>query len=135
MMKLERSKASQEIPAKSEFGAIDSLAHALLLVVQQTVEQKVEELFPATTQASDISVFDPAKDHGDLVDALEIGKLLGRDTSTPDKARAAKLYVYNLARQNLIPCVRISPRRIMFNVSDIRRVISNGGNAQPYRVA
>ena len=112
--------------------SIERLTEALLMVVQAAVERRVEEMFPALAEPVDASN-EPSS--GGLVDALEIAKLLGRDISSSEKVRAAKLYVYNLARQNLIPCVRISPRRIMFNPADIRRVIANGGNAQPYRVA
>jgi hypothetical protein len=111
--------------------SVEKLTETLLLVVQAMIEEKVEEIFPASERSNgsnDIALTD-------LVDALEIAKLLGRDVSTSEKVRAAKLYVYNLARQNLIPSVRISPRRIMFNLTEVRRVIASGGNAEPYRVA
>ena len=103
--------------------SIDRLTEALLMVVQAAVERRVEEMFPTVAEPVEASN-EPSS--GGLVDALEIAKLLGRDVSSKVKVRAAKLYVYNLARQNLIPCVRISPRRIMFNPADIRRVIANG---------
>jgi|ERR1700730_1654064 len=114
--------------------SIERLTEALLMVVQAAVERRVEEMFPISTVAEPVEASNEPSSGG-LVDALEIAKLLGRDVSSREKVRAARLYVYNLARQNLIPCVRISPRRIMFNPADIRRVIANGGNAQPYRMA
>ena len=67
-----------------------------------------------------------------LVDAAEIAKLLGEDVSTKDKLRKATVKVYDLASRNLIPSVRLSPKRIRFYPSKVREVLERGGNVEPY---
>jgi hypothetical protein len=68
----------------------------------------------------------------ELVDAVEIAKLLKEDTSTEQRKRAALQKVYDLARRNLIPSVRVSPRRIKFDLPAVKAALAQGGLARPY---
>lgn len=67
-----------------------------------------------------------------LVGAEEVARILGYDTSTPEKTRQSVNKVYSLASRNLLPSVRISPRRVRFNPVKVREVLEKGGNADPY---
>lgn len=61
--------------------------------------------------------------------------MLGRDTSTEHSILCARKHVYNLAAQQLIPSVRLSPRRIKFSRAAIRKVINSGGLAKEIQAA
>ena len=63
-----------------------------------------------------------------LVDALEVAGIYGFDTSTDKARRAAKQKVYDLARRQLIPCVRVSPRRVRFDPAAVRKTLAANGS-------
>ncbi|MDX6577865.1 MAG: hypothetical protein QOE96_3818 [Blastocatellia bacterium] len=55
-----------------------------------------------------------------LVDALEIARLLGLDMSTEKEIARAKNYVYNLARRQAIPSVKVSHKCIRFDLTRVK---------------
>lgn len=67
-----------------------------------------------------------------LVDAVAIAELMGEDVSTKEARRKAAVKVYDLASRDLIPSVRLSPKRVRFYVSKVSKVLEKGGNAEPY---
>ena len=56
----------------------------------------------------------------ELVDVTEVARLLGEDVSSDKARRRAAQKVYDLARRNLIPSVRVSPRRVRFDLAAVR---------------
>ena len=59
----------------------------------------------------------------ELLGVTEVARLLGEDVSTDRARRRAAQKVYDLARRNLIPSVRASPRRVRFDLSAVRRAL------------
>jgi hypothetical protein len=109
---------------------MSDLELALEALIEKTVEQKLAERLPEIIRALGIREAQPETE--ELVGALEVARLLGRDVSTPENIRRAKKHVYNLARQNLIPSVRVSPRCLKFDLSRVKAELARGGNAEPY---
>ena len=68
----------------------------------------------------------------ELVDAVEVARLMGEDLSTEQARKAARQRVYDLARRNLIPSVRLSSRRVRFDPAAVKRAFAAGGLARPY---
>lgn len=100
-------------------------------LVRETVAEELEPirgllLKPVGEEATDVA---------ELVDAVEIARLLGEDISTERKRRAAAQKVYDLARRELIPSVRVSPRRIRFNPQAVKKCFAEGGRATPFSTA
>jgi hypothetical protein len=60
----------------------------------------------------------------ELVDVTEVARLLGEDVSTDKARRRAAQKVYDLARRNLIPSVRLSPRRVRFDLATVKRALA-----------
>ena len=97
-------------------------------VVREIVAEEIEPLRyvlmrPACEDAPELT---------ELVDAGEIARLLGEDTSTERKKRAAVQKVYDLARRDLIPYVRLSPRRVRFDPAAVKKCLASGGLAKPF---
>ena len=59
----------------------------------------------------------------ELVDVTEVARLLGEDVATDRARRRAAQKVYDLARRNLIPSVRVSPRRLRFDLAAVKRTL------------
>ena len=118
-----------------EKDALARIVESLLVEIEAIVDRKVEEKLPEMIRALGIVEVVADDDGSELVGAVEVAKLLGRDVSTPESVLRAKKHVYNLARQNLIPSVRLSPRCVKFDLNRIRQVLAQGGNAQPYTKA
>lgn len=107
---------------------IEAIVTNLLTEIDRIVDQKVETKLPEMIRALGIRETNPEEE--DLIDAVEVAKMLGRDVSTKHSILCARKHVYNLAQQKLIPSVRLSPRRVMFNRVAIRKVIDAGGLAK-----
>lgn len=60
----------------------------------------------------------------DLVDVMEVARLLGYDLSTERARRQSAQKVYDLARRGLIPSVRVSPRRLRFDLAAVKRSLA-----------
>lgn len=97
-------------------------------LVRETVAEELEPIRDLLLRP----VGEATPDVADLVDATEIAKLLGEDISTERKKRAAAQKVYDLARRQLIPSVRVSPRRIRFNPHAVKKCFAEGGLAEPF---
>jgi hypothetical protein len=97
-------------------------------VVRETVIEELEPFRDLLIQP----VGDEALAVRELVDATEIARLLGEDLSTDKRKRAACQKVYDLARKNLIPSVRVSPRRVRFDPQAVKRAFADGGMAKAY---
>lgn len=119
---------------------LEKIVGALLTEIGNIVDRKVEEKLPEFIRAlglrdsqtgmkSDASL---PEENDHLVDAMEVARLLGCDLSSPRAINRAKKHVYNLARRELIPSVRISPKCVRFDLAKIKQVIAKGGLAEPY---
>ena len=102
---------------------LETIVTSLLAEIDRIVDRKVEEKLPEMIRAVDIHEA-PAETES-LVGALEVAKLLGRDLSTSENIRRAKKHVYNLARQRLIPSVRVSPRCLKFDLTRVRQKLAD----------
>jgi hypothetical protein len=111
---------------------MSALEDAIQKMVDERVERAIEAKLPEIIRALGIREADLSSEVGELVDAVEVAKLLSCDVSTPKKVKNAKAYVYNLARQELIPSVRISPKRVKFDLNAVRKVLATGGKAVPH---
>lgn len=97
-------------------------------IIRETVAEELEPLRDLLLKP----VGEDLPEVAELVDAVEIARLLGEDTSTEWTRRAAAQKVYDLARRKLIPSVRVSPRRIRFNPQAVKKCFADGGLARPY---
>ena len=113
---------------QTQMTTIEAIVTNLLTEIDRIVDQKVETKLPEMIRALGIRETNPEEE--DLIDAVEVAKMLGRDVSTKHSILCARKHVYNLAQQKLIPSVRLSPRRVMFNRVAIRKVIDAGGLAK-----
>lgn len=112
---------------------MSQLEEAIQKIVDERVERAIEAKLPEIIRALGIK---PAEESsGELVEAEEVAMLLGHDVSTPKGLSRGRKHVYNLARQNLIPSVRLSPRCIRFDLAKVKQVLNKGGNAEAYRAA
>lgn len=122
---------------------LEKIVGALLTEINTIVDRKVEEKLPEMIRALGIrsigvdqdSEINPVDDRVQLVDAVEVARMLGEDVSTPAAINRAKKHVYNLARKELIPSVRVSPRCVRFDLAKVREVIAKGGKARPFTQA
>jgi predicted DNA-binding transcriptional regulator AlpA len=114
--------------------AIESIVTNLMIEIDRLVDQKVEEKLPEMIRALGIHEAEPSGSE-QLIDALEVATRLGFDVSTENAIVLAKQRVYTLARQKLIPSVRLSPRRLRFDAAEIERVIQAGGLATAFTQA
>lgn len=90
-------------------------------LIDESVERAIAERMPAIIRAARIREVESQSDG--YVDALEIAKLLGRDLSSRENVLKAKKHVYNLARKNLIPSVRISERNVKFDLAKVKEAL------------
>lgn len=96
-------------------------------LVRETVAEELEPIRELLIRPAG----EPVPEVSQLVDALEVAKLMGQDLSTKKKRRAAAQKVYDLARRGLIPSVRVSPRRVRFDLAAVKRQFAEGGAATP----
>lgn len=96
--------------------------------IEAIAREVFEQMMPEMIRALGLREAEPETE--ELSDALEVAKLLGRDVSSPEKVRAAKKHVYNLARKNLIPSVRVSERCVRFDLTQVKKVFAEGGKAK-----
>jgi hypothetical protein len=101
---------------------MSQLEEAIQKMVADQVEKALEEKLPAIIRA--LGVSEVESHHDDYGDALAVARLLGRDTSTPEKVLKARKHVYNLARKNLIPSIRISERNLKFDLAKVRQTLN-----------
>ena len=87
-------------------------------LVRETVAEELEPLRDVLLRPAGDGSPPPVSE---LVDVTEVAKLLGEDVSTDRARRRSAQKVYDLARRNLIPSVRVSPRRVRFDLAAVRR--------------
>jgi hypothetical protein len=93
-------------------------------LVDERVEKALEEKIPLIIRA--IGIKDAAEPDSDgYVDALEVARFLGRDLSSPENILKAKRHVYNLARTNRIPSIRISERNLKFDLAKVKEALKS----------
>lgn len=97
-------------------------------LIDESVDRAIETKLPEMIRALHLREAEP--ETAELVDAVEIARLLGRDLSSTENIRRAKKHVYNLARKNLIPSVRVSERCVRFDLAQVKRVLAEGGKAK-----
>jgi hypothetical protein len=102
---------------------IETIVTNLLAEIDRLVDKKVEEKLPEIIRALTVRAAPEASDESGFVDAIEIAKMLGRDVSTPKAISAARKHVYNLANIGRIPCMRPSPRRMVFDPVAVRKAL------------
>ena len=107
---------------------IANLIGELERLIDQKVESKLEKRIPDMVRAVGIRDADTLE-HEELMDASEVAKRLGFDMSNENAILLSKQRVYTLARQRLIPSVRLSPRRVRFSRAAVEQVIKDGGLA------
>lgn len=112
-----------------------SLVTEIDKLVDQKVEEKLEQRIPEMFRAVGIRKADTVEPDEQLIDALEVARRLGFNVSTETAILLSKQRVYTLARQRLIPSIRLSPRRIRFSPAAIERVIKEGGLAAAFTQA
>lgn len=71
----------------------------------------------------------------ELVDVTEVARLLGEDVSNESARRRAAQKVYDLARRGFIPSVRVSPRRVRFDLSAVKRSLAARAPGAPTSAA
>lgn len=99
----------------------DNVKDMFKQLIDHTVEEKLEPI-----RALLLDGVTPEPQVGHLVDALAIAELVGFDLSTPENEKIAKQKVYYLARTNSIPSVRISKRRLKFDIDKVKQTLASG---------
>ena len=100
----------------------DDLKDRFKRLIDNAVERKLEPFRELLLDG-----ITPGPQVGPLVDALAVAELIGCDLSTPKNKKAAKQKVYNLVRTGAIPHVRISKRRIKFDLEKVKQKLASGG--------
>jgi hypothetical protein len=100
----------------------DDLKDRFKRIIDDAVERKLEPF-----RALILNEITPEPQVGPLVDALAVAELIGCDLSTPKSKEAAKQKVYNLVRNGNIPSVRISKRRLKFDLEKVKQKLALGG--------
>lgn len=90
--------------------------------IDQRIEKKLEPIRDLL-----LDEITPGPQVSTLVDALAVAELMGFDLSTPANERHAKQKVYYLARTKAIPSVRISQRRLKFDLEKVKQKLASGG--------
>ncbi|MFL6282738.1 MAG: helix-turn-helix transcriptional regulator [Pyrinomonadaceae bacterium] len=90
-------------------------------LVRETVAEELEPLRDVLLRPAGDDSPPPVYE---LVDVTEVARLLGEDVSSERARRRAAQKVYDLARRNLIPSVRVSPRRVRFDLAAVRRSLA-----------
>lgn len=106
--------------------AIISSVSSQFLAVDRTTKEQIENKLrePIRLISAPTS---PAK----LVDALEIARLLGYDTSTPRSIARARTYVYSLVRRNAIPFIKVSRKCLRSDVATVREWLQRHAKGIP----
>lgn len=95
-------------------------------IAEPLIEQKVVEIMRAIgIRGVERPPLEP------LMDAVEVGRLLGRDVSTKETRRKAQQYVYHLRRIGALPYVELTKGDYKFDPRAIRDFIERGGNREP----
>lgn len=100
----------------------DDLKDRFKRIIDDTVERKLEPF-----RALLLNGITPEPQVGPLGDALAVAELMGYDLSTSQNEKHAKQKVYYLARTKAIPSVRISKRRIKFDLEKVKQKLATGG--------
>jgi len=100
----------------------DDLKDSFKRLIEHTVDRKLEPFRELLLDG-----ITPGPQVGPLVDALAVAELIGCDLSTPKNKKAAKQKVYNLVRTGAVPSVRISKRRIKFDLEKVKQKLASGG--------
>ena len=109
----------------------EALTAALLDVLRPEIERIVEAKAIEVMRAMHLTPVEAAQGARDeLIDATEVARRLGRDTSTPERVRNASRAILNLVYNQHIPAeavTRPSPHRVMFWSNKIDEWIASGG--------
>lgn len=90
-------------------------------LVRETVAEELEPLRDALLRPAGDDSPPPVSE---LVDVTEVARLLGYDLSTEKARKQSAQKVYDLARRELIPSVRVSPRRVRFDLAAVKRSLT-----------
>ena len=104
--------------------ALEAIVSSLLTEIDRVIDRKLDEKLPELLSARD-STRNTARQPEELVDALAVARFLGRDISTSRRAQLAKQHVYDLARRRVIPSIRITPKRLRFDLEHVREVVTH----------
>jgi hypothetical protein len=97
-------------------------------LVRETVAEELEPLRDLLLRPAGETV---APSLSELVDVTEIARLLGEDLTTERARRRAAQKVYDLARRGLIPSVRVSPRRVRFDLAAVKSSLAARAGSSP----
>jgi hypothetical protein len=112
-------------PGDRDGGGLDVLFDALKEQLLQFIRTTVSaELEPVRELLLRPVGEEPPSAVSELVGVTEVARLLGEDVSSDSARRRAAQKVYDLARRNLIPSVRVSPRRLRFDLTAVRRSLA-----------
>lgn len=100
----------------------DDLKDRFKRIIDDTVERKLEPFRELI-----LNGITPQPQVGPLVDALAVAELMGYDLSTPKSKDAAKQKIYHQVRTGVLPSVRISKRRIKFDLEKVKQKLASGG--------
>lgn len=96
----------------------DELKEYFRQLVRETVAEELEPIRDVLLRpAGDAS---PPPDT-ELIDAVKVAEIIGEDISTERARKRASQKVYDMARRGIIPSVRLSARRIRFDLVAVRR--------------
>jgi hypothetical protein len=94
----------------------DSLKEWFKQFVDERIDKKLEPMRELL-----LDEITPESQVGPLVDALAVAEFMGCDLSTPKSKKAARQMIYHLVRKGEIPYVRVSKRRLKFDLGKVQQ--------------
>jgi hypothetical protein len=104
--------------------AFEEFKKTLFRYVDERIDERLEPLRSLILK----DTVQDDREVGQMGDALQVAELLGLPAATEDEKKLARQKVYYMARMKTIPSVRVSARRVRFDLDKVRRVIASGGH-------
>jgi hypothetical protein len=121
---------SHEVPRLSDLTGLIAIISSLssqFLAVDRATNQQIENKSPEPIRA----ISDPTNPPARLVDALELARLFGYDTSNAQGVARARQYVYGLVQRNAIPFIKVSRKCLRFDVAKVREWLQRHAKGIP----
>ena len=122
--------SSHEAPRLSDLTGLIAIIGSVssqFLAVDRTTNEQIENKSPEPIRA----ITDPTNPPAKLVDALELARLFGYDTSNAQGIARARQYVYGLVQRNAIPFIKVSHKCLRFDVAKVREWLQSHADRMP----
>lgn len=109
---------------------LKELLEELFLEIDRKVEAAVDERMSALTPRLITEATAPRDEPGEYGDALAVARIMGLDVETEEQKKSARNKVYYLVEIGSLPTTRLSKKRMRFDLSAVRRILTQGREQQ-----